>query len=34
MEYETPEIIMRDELLKKGKIPIDRMLEISRQHGL
>ena len=34
MEYETPEITMSDELLKKGKIPIDRMLDISRQYGL
>src|SRR5450755_754819 len=34
MEYETPEIMMSPELLKKGRIPIDRMLEISRQYGL
>jgi quinolinate synthase len=34
MEYETPEIRMSDDLLKKGRIPIDRMLEISRQYGL
>ncbi len=34
MEYETPEIKMSDELLRRGKIPIDRMLEISRQFGL
>ena len=34
MEYEMPEIIMSEELLKKGRIPIDRMLEISRQYGL
>jgi quinolinate synthase len=34
MEYETPEIQMSDDLLKKGRIPIDRMLEISRQYGL
>jgi len=34
MEYETPEIKMSEELLRKGRIPIDRMLEISRQYGL
>jgi quinolinate synthase len=34
MEYETPEIKMSEELLKKGRIPIDRMLDISRQYGL
>jgi quinolinate synthase len=34
MEYETPEIIMSAELLKKGRKPIDRMLDISRQYGL
>ena len=34
MEYETPEIQMSEDLLKKGRIPIDRMLEISRQYGL
>jgi quinolinate synthase len=34
MEYETPEILMSAELLKKGRIPIDRMLEISRQYNL
>ena len=34
MEYETPEILMSEELLKKGRVPIDRMLEISRQYGL
>jgi quinolinate synthase len=34
MEYETPEIKMSDELLKKGRKPIDRMLDISRQYGL
>jgi len=34
MEYETPEIKMSDELLRKGRIPIERMLEISRQYGL
>jgi quinolinate synthase len=34
MEYETPEILMSDELIQKGRIPIDRMLDISRQYGL
>jgi len=34
MEYEMPEILMSAELLRKGRIPIDRMLEISRQYGL
>jgi quinolinate synthase len=34
MEYETPEILMSPQLLKKGRLPIDRMLEISRQYGL
>jgi quinolinate synthase len=34
MEYETPEILMSEELIQKGRIPIDRMLEISRQYGL
>ena len=34
MEYETPEILMSEDLLKKGRIPIERMLEISRQYGL
>jgi quinolinate synthase len=34
MEYETPEILMSADLLKKGRVPIDRMLEISRQYNL
>jgi quinolinate synthase len=34
MEYETPEILMTADLLQKGRIPIDRMLEISRQYNL
>jgi quinolinate synthase len=34
MEYEMPEILMSEELLKKGRVPIERMLEISRQYGL
>ncbi len=34
MEYEIPEIKMSEELLMKGRIPIDRMLDISRQYGL
>jgi quinolinate synthase len=34
MEYEVPEILMSRELIEKGRIPIDRMLEISKQYGL
>jgi quinolinate synthase len=34
MEYETPEILMSPDLLKKGRVPIDRMLEISKQYNL
>ncbi|HWC52354.1 MAG TPA: quinolinate synthase NadA [Chitinophagaceae bacterium] len=34
MEYETPEILMDEELRLAAKKPIDRMLEISRQAGL
>ena len=34
MEYETPEILMDEELRLKAKKPIDRMLEISREAGL
>jgi len=34
MEYETPEILMEEELRKAAKKPIERMLEISRAGGL
>jgi quinolinate synthase len=34
MEYETPEIHMNEELRKAARKPIERMLEISAQHGL
>jgi quinolinate synthase len=34
MEYEMPEILMSAELLEKGRKPIERMLDISRQYGL
>jgi quinolinate synthase len=34
MEYETPEILMKEELRVAAKKPIDRMLEISRAAGL
>jgi quinolinate synthase len=34
MEYETPEILMSAGLLQKGRIPIERMLEISRKYNL
>ncbi|WP_207511257.1 quinolinate synthase NadA [Longitalea luteola] len=34
MEYETPEILMDEELRKAARKPIDRMLEISARYGL
>ena len=34
MEYETPEIVMPQDLLIAAKKPIERMLAISKQHGL
>lgn len=34
MKYETPEIIMDEEIRKAAKKPIDRMLEISKHYGL
>ena len=34
MKYEVPEIIMDEEVRRKAKRPIDRMLEISAQYGL
>ena len=34
MEYETPEIIMEEEIRIAAKKPIDRMLEISAKAGL
>jgi quinolinate synthase len=34
MEYETPEIVMEEQLRLAAKKPIDRMLEISRAAGL
>jgi quinolinate synthase len=34
MKYEIPEILMSADLLKKGRKPIERMLEISKQYGL
>jgi quinolinate synthase len=34
MKYEMPEILMSPELLEKGRRPIERMLEISKQYGL
>jgi quinolinate synthase len=34
MEYETPEILMEEELRIKAKKPIERMLEISAKAGL
>ncbi|HLO38072.1 MAG TPA: quinolinate synthase NadA, partial [Lacibacter sp.] len=34
MEYETPEILMDEELRLAAKKPIDRMLELSAQFGL
>ncbi len=32
-EYETPEILMDEELRLAAKKPIERMLEISKQQG-
>ena len=34
MKYEVPEISMDEEIRIRAKKPIDRMLEISAQHGL
>lgn len=34
LEYETPEILMEEELRKAAKKPIDKMLEISARYGL
>ena len=34
MEYETPEIVMDEQLRLAAKTPIDRMLDISRKAGL
>jgi quinolinate synthase len=34
MEYETPEIVMDENLLVLAKKPIERMLAISKQYGL
>ena len=34
MENETPEIILPEDVMEKAKIPIERMLEISRKAGL
>jgi quinolinate synthase len=34
LKYELPELVMDEELRKKAKVPIDRMLEISAKAGL
>jgi quinolinate synthase len=34
MEYELPELILDESLIILSKQPIDRMLQISREHGL
>jgi quinolinate synthase len=34
MEYEQPELLMEEELRKMALIPIERMLEVSKSHGL
>ena len=34
MEFEMPEILMAENLLRAAKRPIERMLEISAQYGL
>nr|MBP7728973.1 quinolinate synthase NadA [Bacteroidia bacterium] len=34
LKYEVPELTMDEDLRKKALLPIQRMLEISRQQGL
>lgn len=34
MEYELPELILDESLIISSKLPINRMLQISREHGL
>jgi quinolinate synthase len=34
LKYETPEIIMEDDLIKRAEVSIKRMLEISEKYGL
>jgi quinolinate synthase len=34
MNNETPEITLPAEVIEKAKLPIERMLEISRKEGL
>jgi quinolinate synthase len=34
LKYESPEIVMEDEVMIKARLPIERMLEISRRHNL
>ena len=34
MEYELPELILDETIIISSKLPIDRMLQISREHGL
>jgi quinolinate synthase len=34
LEHELPELILDDTLRLASKIPIDRMLKISKEHGL
>ena len=34
MEYELPELILDESLIISSKLPIDRRLQISREHGL
>jgi quinolinate synthase len=34
LKYETPEIVMEEELIKKAEVSIKRMLEISEKYGL
>lgn len=34
MQHELPEVTLSDEVIAKGKAPIERMLEISARHGL
>ena len=34
LKYEQPELLMSDELIKKSRKPIEKMLELSAKFGL
>ena len=34
LKYEQPELLMSDEMIKKAKKPIEKMLELSAKFGL